>query len=549
MAEELLTMTFDPNTIEHLGVRMYSTLPPVIAELISNAYDADADWVKITLIDNEEYKKIIVEDNGDGMTFEEIGKKFLRIGRNRREKEGDEPTAKGRKIIGKKGLGKLSFFGIAHEIEIATKKAGKENVFVMSWQGIQGTDADYHPVVLKNDEDCSVDENGTTFTLTEIQRASDFEPIGLVSSLSKIFIIDPNFEIIIQHNDNEPVKLDNETKFADLEIELEWAIPDESLIESTYERKGEITGKLITAQKPISPRSNMRGIVLFSRKKLVNLPEYFSESASSHFYSYLTGWLEVDFIDDLDIDVIATNRQSLNWDHPELQSLREYLQELLRRLQIVWREKRAKLRERKITEVTNIDIGAWFSKVPEAVREHLEPLVLAIVKDSELPDESHIEAVKSIHELVPEYTYYHWRHLHSEIQDASRADYERGDYYRAFIEAAKRYITAVRTKSGSNQTSDFSLMSDVFSAQTPKLKVAQNYLKPNGNAFTNFTIENIESGQRYFSQGVVSGCRNPLNHEEREDLIASDLFSEKDCLDALSLLSHLFRRLDNAVVV
>ena len=35
-----LVMSFDPKTIEHLGVKMYSHLPNAIAELIANAYDA-----------------------------------------------------------------------------------------------------------------------------------------------------------------------------------------------------------------------------------------------------------------------------------------------------------------------------------------------------------------------------------------------------------------------------------------------------------------------------------------------------------------------------
>lgn len=35
-------MSFDPHTIEHLGVKMYSVLPNAIAELIANAYNADA---------------------------------------------------------------------------------------------------------------------------------------------------------------------------------------------------------------------------------------------------------------------------------------------------------------------------------------------------------------------------------------------------------------------------------------------------------------------------------------------------------------------------
>lgn len=33
------TMRFEPMTIEHLGLRLYSTLPPVIAELVSNAHE------------------------------------------------------------------------------------------------------------------------------------------------------------------------------------------------------------------------------------------------------------------------------------------------------------------------------------------------------------------------------------------------------------------------------------------------------------------------------------------------------------------------------
>lgn len=35
-------MEFDPATIKHLGVQMYSTLPLVMFELIANAWDAGA---------------------------------------------------------------------------------------------------------------------------------------------------------------------------------------------------------------------------------------------------------------------------------------------------------------------------------------------------------------------------------------------------------------------------------------------------------------------------------------------------------------------------
>jgi HSP90 family molecular chaperone len=190
MAEPQLTMTFDPNTIEHLGVRMYSTLPPVLSELIANCYDADAKRVILTLIDRNGEKKIIIEDDGLGMSFKDIDDKFLHIGRNRRAEEGTQTTPGGRNLIGKKGLGKLSFFGIAHEIEIFTKKDGKENAFKMSWEAIKRENREYHPEITKTDEDCSTEEHGTTIVLTDIQRESDFDPEALANSLSKIFIIE-----------------------------------------------------------------------------------------------------------------------------------------------------------------------------------------------------------------------------------------------------------------------------------------------------------------------------------------------------------------------
>lgn len=55
-------------------------------------------------------------------------------------------------------------------------------------------------------------------------------------------------------------------------------------------------------------------------------------------------------------------------------------------------------------------------------------------------------------------------------------------------------------------------------------------------------------GQQHMSAGIMSGVRNPLAHEEILELKNSGLFTENDCLDMLSLLSHLFRRLDDAIV-
>ena len=156
--EKELIMTFDPKTIEHLGIKMYSQLPNAIAELIANAYDACASEVFITLADNEDNKKIIVEDNGDGMSFDEVNQKFLVIGRNRRE-EGESVSSCGRIATGKKGLGKLAFFGIGKTITIETCKNKIKTVFTLDWDElIQTSGEPYKPKYSL--EDCDYDKKG-----------------------------------------------------------------------------------------------------------------------------------------------------------------------------------------------------------------------------------------------------------------------------------------------------------------------------------------------------------------------------------------------------
>lgn len=55
----------------------------------------------------------------------------------------------------------------------------------------------------------------------------------------------------------------------------------------------------------------------------------------------------------------------------------------------------------------------------------------------------------------------------------------------------------------------------------------------------------IENGNKYLSIGFFKAYRNPLGHTEERDLKDSGLLTELDCLDGLSLLSHLFHRLDS----
>lgn len=549
---QTLQMKFAPNTIEHLGVKMYSTLPPVVSELIANSYDADAKEVTILLKDSTE-KEIVISDNGHGMSFDEINESFLTIGRNRRVKNETDESPEGRKVIGKKGLGKLSFFGIAHEIEITTVKDGKKNSFVMDWDVIMSKENDeggienYEPEILILDEETQ-DNNGTIVTLRKIQRISNFDAEALADNVSKYFILPDDFAIKIVRNDETWIEIDNKRRYSATPAEIEWNAPVEVGLSSDCEYSENITGHLLATEKPISPNTNMRGITLFSRKKLVNLPEYFSDSTSSHFFSYLTGWLEVDFIDELEEDVIGTNRQTLNWDHPEMQKLRSCLQNMLRWLERDWRAKRKEIREAKLNdelEKAGMTISEWQENVPDKIKRDLTPVLEKIIGDSELSNEEITGAVKHLKNVLPPYTYYHYQNLHPTLSDEVFEYYKNQDYYGAVFEGVKRYIQEVKGKTGSTLT-DRNLLENIFAINNPQRSVTKKFKRPNGDDFHDDTVKNITEGHQKLVIAMWQAFRDPMSHDPVRDLRDSGLYTERDCLDALGLLSHLFRRLDNS---
>lgn len=534
---EELKMSFDPNTIQHLGIKMYSSLPTAIAELVANAYDACSPDVYIKLYNNDE-KKIVVEDTGIGMTFEEINSHFLRIGRNRREEEGKETPCR-RIATGKKGLGKLAFFGIGDTIIITTKKDGKKITFTLDWNDLIGTPSgeDYKPK--HEDENCGKDEHGTKITLRNLKRKTNFSVGSLKDGLVKLFNFpDERFKVIIYLNEKKEIEIDNKSKYANIESEFEWKFPDFSReITSEYENKSEIKGKIITTEKPLKP--GMRGITLFANGRMINLPEFFGSSQSSHFFSYTTGWLDVDFVDNWDEDVISTNRQSINWETDKTGELKAFIRQCLSKIQQEWREKRKEKRTEEINRNIPINLRDWYEKLPSEVRGKVENIITPVIEESELPQSKQGEVVRTFHDLIPEYPYYHWRHLHSEIKNISKDDYINKKYFDAAEKASRLYIQKSKDKAGVDSGRDSVDMGVIYNPGNGVLMVTK---------CNDITEKNIQNGQEMLSKGIVVGCRNPLTHnpEYQKKLVDTGLFTEKDCLDMLSLISHLFSRLDNA---
>lgn len=538
-----LEMSFDPHTIEHLGIKMYSRAANAIAELVANAYDADATYVYIKLYDKNEFK-IVVEDNGLGMSFDEINTCFLRIGRKRRASDTSRQTAKGRMITGKKGLGKLALFGIGKNIAIeTTKKDSNELVkFSMNWDEIvTQTDGSYKPnFEIKSS---SSEVQGTTIVLSDLKRKTPFDIESISSALSRLFnFMNSDFKIIISLNDEEELEVGQKNKYDHLDVQFCWDVETLSNeIESDYAKKGELKGQILSTLKPVS--SNYRGITLYVNGRLANAAGFFGISEAPVALSYITGWIDADFIDEENEELISTDRQSLNWDIEQAQALQDFLFKIVRLITKKWNIQRKQENVQKTKAKTGVDVQSWTDTMPTQLKNKIVDIVEKIVDKPEIDEEVTSDVVTNLHTIIPEYPYYHFRELHEEVKAASEQGYKNEDYYKAFLEAAKRYINHVAIKSGNSSDGD-SLMNNVFNERTRILDVVKRYI---GNSnIRDFILDDIRNGHFYLSKGIVSGGRNVLSHAEHEDLKQTKIFTEKDCLDLLSLLSHLFKRLDES---
>ena len=344
-------MEFDVGTIKHLGLQMYSTLPPVIGELVANGWDANATEVEITIPSDpisEETSEILISDNGVGMSDKDIREKYLKIGRDRRENgrfdETDAPF--NRKIMGRKGIGKFSAFGIAREIVIESMQNGKISHFRMNYDEILKK-ADEREILFTPLPPSGNVSEGTRITLKYITK---FENRRISTNIirrglaRRFAIIGPKnkFEVVLNGAPISPADrdlkrlLENDVsgkpylwKYDDVEIE-----PDTGWVVSGW------IGALKRTSQDIDGID--RGIALMARGKLVQEPFVFDAIVGQQYaLSYLIGELHVEFVDEKE-DTIGTTRNSLVWDTEANETLKKWGKNEINTIAREWAEKRSK---------------------------------------------------------------------------------------------------------------------------------------------------------------------------------------------------------------
>ena len=105
----------DSALLRELGELLVGQPHIALAELVKNAYDADATRCRVIIGENE----ITVEDNGHGMSRKEFLKHWMTIGTRHKQHTGASRRFK-RHVTGSKGVGRLSAQFLAHKLEITT---------------------------------------------------------------------------------------------------------------------------------------------------------------------------------------------------------------------------------------------------------------------------------------------------------------------------------------------------------------------------------------------------------------------------------------------
>lgn len=346
MTRKPFRMEFDIGTVKHLGLHMYSTLPPVIGELVANGWDADAKRVEVTIPNGAltDTSEIVVSDDGAGMSDKLVREAYMIVGRDRREDEDTDETTGGRPVMGRKGIGKFCGFGIAEEIEVESVHAAETSRFAMNYQALKEA-ASKRVIEFPPLKPSGKVTQGTVVTLRGIKkyRSRSIAIPQLRRGLARRFsVIGPDWDFDIVVN-GESITADERDLHRLLGLDSAgkpylWEYDD---VEVQPDSGWKVTGWIGALDRTNELDDGIqRGIVVMARGKLVQEPFVFDATVGQQYaLSYLVGELHAEFVNAGE-DTIATTRNSLVWDNEANAAFKVWGQREVNKIARQWAEKR-----------------------------------------------------------------------------------------------------------------------------------------------------------------------------------------------------------------
>ncbi|SOD78324.1 ATP-binding protein [Spirosoma fluviale] len=368
-----LKMKFAGRFIDLLGQDMYGGPVPAVAELIANAWDADATKVEISVPADPTSPgaEIIVKDYGIGMTFNEINNYYLQIGYERRRR--GEKTANGRLVMGRKGIGKLAGFGIAEDIVVKAVKDGRVVQFTLNYNDLRGRD-DLQEFYIEPEIDNTTDESsGVTITYRRLKLHNRINMQSFMTSMARRFAIRSDvMEVIIN---GVPLSKEN--------LDFEHRIPaDDGWEELNIPDVGHISYWFGFLKVPIND-SELKGISIFAHGRIAQTtPFLFNLSGGINGQvglEYLTGQVKAEFLDS-EKDYIATDRQTVNWQYDKAKDFEKWGQAMIKQLCSDWKKRRTS------SQLANFrhTFSQYNERIDRLAKQEREDLLLALDKVAEI---------------------------------------------------------------------------------------------------------------------------------------------------------------------
>lgn len=123
--DQSLKWRFDISTFRLIGRDLITDRVTALFELVKNSYDANAENVSIVFenIGAGKVGSVIrIEDDGYGMSFEDIRDKWMVIGTSSKRTHPYSPKPYNRKCVGEKGIGRFAVDKLGDNVSIITKK-------------------------------------------------------------------------------------------------------------------------------------------------------------------------------------------------------------------------------------------------------------------------------------------------------------------------------------------------------------------------------------------------------------------------------------------
>jgi signal transduction histidine kinase len=163
-------MGFAPEILRRLGEELVPHPDQGIVELVRNAYDADAKTCTIELLGaGQDRGRIIVKDDGVGISRESITDGWLVLGRSRKVRS--QRTGAQRVPAGDKGLGRLAGLRLGHSATLRTRPAdepGIEYTVVLDWDAFDEARV-IEDVPIEIRQERTTESPGTTIELRDLR--------------------------------------------------------------------------------------------------------------------------------------------------------------------------------------------------------------------------------------------------------------------------------------------------------------------------------------------------------------------------------------------